>query len=582
MIVRDEEANLRRLLAPIHDLFDEVVVADTGSSDGTVAYLESIGARVVRVPWRDDFGAARTSSLRAVTADWVLWLDADDAFERGDVERLRRLVAASPPRTAYYLDLVNEGTRPAEASACHQLRVFPNLPGVAFEGRIHEQVAFSLQRLGVAFARAPIRVTHRGYLDRSIVRAKFERNRRILREELAERPDDPFLLYHAAQTCVGLGLETEALGSLAALGARRASEGVEREMARMGQVLTARLLAGRGDRDGSRAALEAALRDDPGHGLAALFLADQRLTEGDAAGAAALLQPIVHGEGLRPGALPYPVEAANEAAGLLLARALLALGRPDDAERAIAVAAARGGDGAALRARFADHARAAGFREAALAAYLAAAAEDPAAFEARFHAGTLLLDAGRIDDAERLLTEAAAIRPHAPECLVNRGNAALARCDVARARALYEEALAADPTFALAEENLAKAHLVSGRADKALAILSRIVARDPRRVDLLAHVGDIHLAAGRAGDAIRAFEAVLAAQPASHVTWTCLGDAYRALGALGAARLAWSRALAVAPDHGPARARLAALDGGAAPAGLAARPGAPSAPTARG
>ena len=37
MIVRDEEANLPRSLAPIAAYFDEVVVVDTGSKDGTVS-----------------------------------------------------------------------------------------------------------------------------------------------------------------------------------------------------------------------------------------------------------------------------------------------------------------------------------------------------------------------------------------------------------------------------------------------------------------------------------------------------------------------------------------------------------------
>ena len=35
MIVKDEEEVLSRCLSSVKDLFDEIVIADTGSSDGT-------------------------------------------------------------------------------------------------------------------------------------------------------------------------------------------------------------------------------------------------------------------------------------------------------------------------------------------------------------------------------------------------------------------------------------------------------------------------------------------------------------------------------------------------------------------
>ena len=64
MIVRDEEANLPDCLAGLRELFDEIVVVDTGSLDRTREAAAAHGARVVEFPWVDDFAAARNEGLR--------------------------------------------------------------------------------------------------------------------------------------------------------------------------------------------------------------------------------------------------------------------------------------------------------------------------------------------------------------------------------------------------------------------------------------------------------------------------------------------------------------------------------------
>src|SRR5262249_14980865 len=76
MIVRNEEGHLPACLASVVDLVDEVIVADTGSTDHTRDIAVRFGARVVEFPWVDDFAAARNAALQQATGDWVWWLDA--------------------------------------------------------------------------------------------------------------------------------------------------------------------------------------------------------------------------------------------------------------------------------------------------------------------------------------------------------------------------------------------------------------------------------------------------------------------------------------------------------------------------
>ncbi|MFN0150899.1 MAG: glycosyltransferase [bacterium] len=557
MIVRNEEANLKRLLPPIAGGFDEIVVADTGSTDGTVAYLESLGVTVVHEPWSDDFAAARNASLGSVTARWVLWLDADDEIDPSAIAGLKALLANSADSVAYFLQLYNTGSNAATSSACQQLRVFPNRRGVEFEGRIHEQVVHSLARLGVRLLHAPFTVRHLGYSDPAQVRAKFERNLTLLRLERVMRPRDASLVFHVAQTLVGLERHDEAIESLGELAEMPSSDAVVNEMLIRGQLLLVRLLEARGDLAGAAATLAAASRRAPDHALVRVFVAESRRRTGDHAGVVEALQTIVFSGGLRPGILPYPIEKANEMAGLLLADALLDLRRAADAERALALALKFSEAPAERTLSFAARARALGHTETSLRSFCAAAALDPASFDAHFHAGTIHLEMGALADAHARLTSALALRPSAPEVLTNLGNLALARGDARVAESRYREALIEEPRFLLARENLAKLCLLNNRGDEALPLFLDVIKSDASRVDLLGHIGDLWLARGNPKDAIAAYERVVVAKPRAHVTWSRLGDAYALLGVPRAAEIAWTKALEIEPGYEPAKAGIA-------------------------
>ncbi|WLT39201.1 glycosyltransferase [Synechocystis sp. B12] len=59
MIVQNEAAFLGDCLASVASLVDEIVIADTGSIDNTVEIATQAGAKVITVPWQDDFALAR-------------------------------------------------------------------------------------------------------------------------------------------------------------------------------------------------------------------------------------------------------------------------------------------------------------------------------------------------------------------------------------------------------------------------------------------------------------------------------------------------------------------------------------------
>lgn len=58
---------------------DEIVLLDSGSSDGTLAIAEKYGARVYVEPFKG-YGPQKQSAIDKATHDWVLLLDADESL----------------------------------------------------------------------------------------------------------------------------------------------------------------------------------------------------------------------------------------------------------------------------------------------------------------------------------------------------------------------------------------------------------------------------------------------------------------------------------------------------------------------
>jgi glycosyltransferase involved in cell wall biosynthesis len=214
MIVKDEEAMLGRCLEAVRDAVDEIVVVDTGSSDATVQIAESFGARVLHHAWDGDFSAARNVSFDAATGDWVMYLDADEVLVAEDVKRLRALTGRTWREAFYLVETNHTGDLEDGTAITHDaLRVFRNRPEYRFDGRIHEQIAYSLPTyLPERLERTTVRVEHYGYLG--AVRGakdKVNRNLELLERQVAEGGDTPFLHFnlgseHLAATDAGRAL----------------------------------------------------------------------------------------------------------------------------------------------------------------------------------------------------------------------------------------------------------------------------------------------------------------------------------------------------------------------------------------
>src|SRR5438067_13488617 len=67
-------------------LTGEVIVADNGSTDGSIQIAEEHGARVVHVPERG-YGSALRAGIAATRGPLIIMGDADDSYDFTDVPR---------------------------------------------------------------------------------------------------------------------------------------------------------------------------------------------------------------------------------------------------------------------------------------------------------------------------------------------------------------------------------------------------------------------------------------------------------------------------------------------------------------
>ena len=214
-IVKDEAEELRRSMHSIRGQADEIIVVQTADCEPVRQAAEEAGARVSFFTWQDDFAAARNFALAQATGDWLLLLDADEYFTKETAGNLRRLTEAHKESEGLLVPLTNLGKQGEELLTAPALRLVRRQSGLAYIGRIHEELRVegkALQDVRL-LTETELHILHTGYCQ-EVNKSKAERNLRLLRQELKGRQAkgeaaDSLYMY-LAEACYGLGQTREA------------------------------------------------------------------------------------------------------------------------------------------------------------------------------------------------------------------------------------------------------------------------------------------------------------------------------------------------------------------------------------
>lgn len=173
----------------------QLVMADTGSTDGSRAVAERYADILIDFPWVNDFAAARNAVLDRCVGKWCLTVDTDEWLigdfsqlvqflrsQQADCQDVARIVVRNPsgPGSPDYADYF--ATRMGRRRG-GKLR---------YVGAIHEYLIYTDSPLLRAITLPKVIFNHDGYLEMTpgALAAKHKRNMELLRKELAKDPDN--------------------------------------------------------------------------------------------------------------------------------------------------------------------------------------------------------------------------------------------------------------------------------------------------------------------------------------------------------------------------------------------------------
>src|SRR5713226_8502870 len=179
IIVKNEEDWIDGAVQSVRSIVNEVIIADTGSTDSTPSRIGALADKSLKLQWTDSFAEARNASLSAATQPWILVLDADERIAAKDLPLIAEAVKSNAA-DGYHLIQRNyvfgnhvfgwtanqsdyeEGARYPGYVDNPLIRLFRNSPEIRFHGAVHEIIDPTKLPSHFKFSTIPAVIHHYG------------------------------------------------------------------------------------------------------------------------------------------------------------------------------------------------------------------------------------------------------------------------------------------------------------------------------------------------------------------------------------------------------------------------------------
>ena len=186
-IMKNEISHVEAWLNNVRVFAQEIIVVDTGSTDGTNEFLaKQFDVKLISYEWQHDFAQAKNVALQEATGDWLVFTDADECFYQPQniIEYLEQLDKKSTSIEAIFcpIDNIDADSNNEIINSDVVPRIIRNYVGIKYMGAVHEQLTKGgepWQDIKYVVADRNLAIRHTGYSTK-VIPFKHQRNYEIL------------------------------------------------------------------------------------------------------------------------------------------------------------------------------------------------------------------------------------------------------------------------------------------------------------------------------------------------------------------------------------------------------------------
>lgn len=217
-IMKNEISHVEPWLNNVRGFAQEIIVVDTGSTDGTNEFLvKQPDVKLINYEWQHDFAQAKNMALQEATGDWLVFTDADECYyhPKNIIEYLRQLDKQYADMDVIFcpIDNIDADSNNEIINSDVVPRIIRNHLGIKYMGAVHEQLTKGRepwQDIKYVVADRQLAIRHTGYSTK-VIPFKYQRNYEILQQVMGKSHKPEMYYGFLSESLLGLAKYQEAL-----------------------------------------------------------------------------------------------------------------------------------------------------------------------------------------------------------------------------------------------------------------------------------------------------------------------------------------------------------------------------------